>query len=149
MHRALPFLALIAVGALWGAGLPLLLLLAVAGTRLPGISSYAADVHQPTGPFSILLSAVPCSGYVPVVAAAGAVFAGHVSYLVTLFGLFWAMLFLGESYSGAIWGALLMMLAGMALVQPRPRHILVSAGASAKNGRRFNGSGAQTGDVQV
>ncbi len=320
MHRALPFLALIAVGALWGAGqplakiavsegyrhvgilfwqlalgalllgtvtllrgrslrfargdLPLLLFVALAGTVLPGISSYTAAVHLPSGLISILLSAVPMftfplalalgndrfsrrrlaglslglgavallvlpetslpepgmarwipvalvssvfyalegnvvgrwgtrgldpvkllagasalgavialpmallggqfidprppwgapdlailagsaihalayAGYVAVVASAGAVFAVQVSYLVTLFGLFWAMLFLGESYSGAIWGALLMMLAGMALVQPRPRHILVSAGASAKNERRFNGSGAQTGDVQA
>ncbi|ANT60902.1 hypothetical protein AYJ57_11315 [Salipiger sp. CCB-MM3] len=312
MRRAWPFFALIAVGALWGAGqpfakaavsegyrhvgilfwqlalgalllggvtlargqslrfargdLPLLLFVALAGTVLPGISSYTAAVHLPSGLISILLSAVPMfafpmallfgndrfswrrligltlglgavlllvlpqaslpepgmarwvpvalisslfyalegnvvgrwgmrgldpvkllagasalgaiialplalitgqfidprppwgapdlailagsalhalayAGYVAVVAAAGAVFAVQVAYLVTLFGLCWAMLFLGESYTGAIWCALLMMLAGMALVQPRPRGFLVSAGTDVKNGAERAGTG--------
>lgn len=321
MRRAWPFLALIGVGALWGAGqplaktavsegyrhvgilfwqlalgalllgavtllrgrslrfsrgdLPLLLFVALAGTVLPGISSYTAAVHLPSGLISILLSAVPMftfplalalgndrfswcrlaglslglgavallvlpeaslpepgmarwipvalissafyalegnvvgrwgtrgldpvkllagssalgalvalplalatgqfidprlpwgepdlailasaaihalayAGYVAVVTSAGAVFAVQVSYLVTLFGLCWAMLFLGESYTGAIWGALLMMLAGMALVQPRPRGFLVSADTCAKNGTAPSKVGrAVTGDLQA
>jgi hypothetical protein len=40
---------------------------------------------------------------------------------VTGFGVFWAMLLLGESYSGWIWAALALMLMGLFLVQPRPR----------------------------
>ena len=58
------------------------------------------------------------------VSRAGAVFAVQVSYLVTLFGLCWAMLFLGEAYTGWVWAALLVLFSGMALVQPRPRSTL-------------------------
>lgn len=68
---------------------------------------------------STLLHALAYSGYVWLVGWAGAVFAAQVGYLVTLFGLGWAMLFLGEGYSGWVWAALAVMLAGLALVQPR------------------------------
>ncbi len=99
---------------------------------------------------SAAIHALAYAGYVAVVTSAGAVFAVQVSYLVTLFGLCWAMLFLGESYTGAIWGALLMMLAGMALVQPRPRGFLVSADTCAKNGTAPSKVGrAVTGDLQA
>ena len=33
----------------------------------------------------------------------------------------WAMLLLGESYSGSFWAAVALMMAGMFLVQPRRR----------------------------
>lgn len=59
--------------------------------------------------------------YVWLVGRAGAVFAGQVSYLVTGFGVIWAMLLLGERYSGWVWAALVLMLCGIALV--RPRHV--------------------------
>lgn len=74
---------------------------------------------------SACLHAGAYSGYVWLVGHAGSVFAVQVSYFVTLFGVIWAMLFLGEGYTGWIWGALALMLAGMALVQPRVR-VLVS-----------------------
>ena len=57
--------------------------------------------------------------YVWLVGRAGAVFAGQVSYLVTGFGVIWAMILLGERYSGWIWAALVLMLCGIALVRPR------------------------------
>jgi len=57
--------------------------------------------------------------YVWLVGRAGAVFAGQVSYLVTGFGVIWAMLLLGERYSGWVWAALVLMLCGIALVRPR------------------------------
>lgn len=79
------------------------------------------------------LHAVAYAGYVAVVTAAGAVFAVQVSYLVTLFGLAWAMLFLGESYSGGIWLALLVMMSGVALVQPRPRAALATLRGGSQN----------------
>lgn len=63
--------------------------------------------------------------YVWLVGRAGAVFAVQVSYLVTGFGVLWAMLLLGESYSHWIWAALGLMLLGLFLVQPRPRQALV------------------------
>ncbi|WP_240989499.1 DMT family transporter [Salipiger mangrovisoli] len=124
-----------------------------AGIVLP-LALATGQFIDPRGPwgapeFAILagsgIHALAYSGYVALVAASGAVFAVQVSYLVTLFGVFWAMLFLGESYGGAIWGALLMMLAGMALVQPRPRRFLVSADTYAKNDTRR----AVTGDLQA
>lgn len=57
--------------------------------------------------------------YVWLVGRAGPVFAVQVSYLVTGFGVLWAILLLGESYSGWIWAAMVVMLLGMFLVQPR------------------------------
>ena len=65
--------------------------------------------------------------YVWLVGRAGAVFAVQVSYMVTGFGLFWAWLVLGEQFSNMIWLALVMMFAGMYLVQPRPKPVLDTA----------------------
>ena len=59
------------------------------------------------------------AGYVWLVGRAGPVFAGPVSYLVTGFGVIWAMLILSERYSPFFWTAFALMLAGMFLVQPR------------------------------
>ncbi len=57
--------------------------------------------------------------YVWLVTRAGSVFAAQASYLVTGFGIFWAKVILVESYSPWVWAALVLMLAGLALVQPR------------------------------
>ena len=57
--------------------------------------------------------------YVWMVGRAGPVFAVQVSYLVTGFGVLWAILILGESYSGWVWTAMGVMMIGMFLVQPR------------------------------
>ncbi len=59
--------------------------------------------------------------YVWLVRRTGAVFASQVGYLVTGFGVLWAKLILGESYSPWVWAALALMLLGVALVQPRHR----------------------------
>lgn len=64
------------------------------------------------------------TGFVWLVGRAGSVFAVQVSYLVTGFGVIWAMLLLGERYAPMIWAAMAMMMAGMALVQPRPKAVL-------------------------
>lgn len=69
--------------------------------------------------------------YVWLVGQAGAVFAGQVSYFVTCFGVVWAMVLLGERYSLWIWAALALMLAGLALVQPRQS--LASRGEPGEN----------------
>ncbi|MBS0126144.1 DMT family transporter [Thetidibacter halocola] len=81
---------------------------------------------------SALLHAAAYSGYVWLVGVAGSVFAVQVSYFVTLFGVIWAMAFLSEGYSGWIWAALALMLAGLALVQPQPKR-LVPDGALGQN----------------
>jgi drug/metabolite transporter (DMT)-like permease len=69
---------------------------------------------------SSVAHALAYAGYVWMVGRAGAVFAAQVSYLVTAFGIFWAWLLLGETYSGWIWAAVALMFVGLFLVQPRP-----------------------------
>ncbi|MEP3330141.1 DMT family transporter [Sedimentitalea sp.] len=68
---------------------------------------------------SSIVHAVTYTGYVWLVGRAGSVFAVQVSYLVTGFGVFWAMLLLGESYSPYFWAAAALMLVGVFAVQPR------------------------------
>ncbi|MFA8441493.1 DMT family transporter [Yoonia sp.] len=73
--------------------------------------------------FTLLLSSIVhvlvYAGYVWLIARAGSVFAGQVSYIVTGSGVFWAMLLLGETYSLWVWLALGFMGLGLSLVQPR------------------------------
>lgn len=59
------------------------------------------------------------SAYVWLAARAGSVFATQTSYFVTGSGVLWAMLLLGEQFSGWVWAALAVMLVGVALVRPR------------------------------
>ncbi len=68
-----------------------------------------------------LLKVLAYSAYVWLVGAAGAVYASQVAYLVTGFGVVWSTVLLGERYSAMVWAALLLMLLGMALIQPRSR----------------------------
>lgn len=84
----------------------------------------------PTPPFTLAhgaigaaacLHALAYSGYVWLVGRGGSVFAAQVAYLVTGFGILWASLLLGESYSAWVWAALGLMFAGLFLVQPRAR----------------------------
>jgi drug/metabolite transporter (DMT)-like permease len=63
--------------------------------------------------------AVVYSAYVWLASKAGSVFASQCSYLVTASGVLWAMVLLGERFSPVVWAALVVMLAGVALVQPR------------------------------
>ena len=67
-----------------------------------------------------LLNAFAYAGYVWLIAAAGAVFASQISYLVTATGMAWSMVLLGERYSLVVWAAAGLMLAGIALVRPAP-----------------------------
>lgn len=66
-----------------------------------------------------IVHAMAYSGYVWLASRAGAVFASQTSYIVTGTGVIWAMVLLGESYSGWVWAALALMLCGLTLVQPR------------------------------
>ena len=70
---------------------------------------------------SSALHALLYATYVWLAATAGSVFASQSSYLVTGAGMVWAMLLLGERPSATVWLALAVMLAGVALVQPRGR----------------------------
>ncbi len=68
---------------------------------------------------SSITHALAYTAYVWLVTRAGSVFAAQVSYLVTGFGILWAKLILGETYSPWVWAAALLMMAGLFLVQPR------------------------------
>lgn len=78
---------------------------------------------------SAIIHVVVYTLYVWLVGRAGAVFAVQVSYLVTGFGVGWAMLVLGERYSIWIWIAFAVMLIGLTLVQPRKRSPLAPISA--------------------
>ena len=66
-----------------------------------------------------LVNAVMYVGYVWLARAAGPVFAAQTGYVVTLAGVGWAMLLLGERFAPAVWLAAALLLAGLALVRPR------------------------------
>ncbi|APX10952.1 DMT family transporter [Tateyamaria omphalii] len=110
-----------AIQVLWGASivgaviaLPLALFSGQwIGPRLPLGSPETALVLSATT--HVLVYA----GYVWLVGRAGPVFAVQVSFLVTLCGVFWARLILSEDYAPTVWIALILMLLGMFLVQPR------------------------------
>jgi drug/metabolite transporter (DMT)-like permease len=70
---------------------------------------------------SSALHALLYATYVWLAATAGAVFAAQSSYLVTAAGMLWAIVLLGERPGPVVWLALAVMLAGVALVQPRER----------------------------
>ena len=59
-----------------------------------------------------------------MVKKSGSVFASLVGYVITLAGVFWGMLFFGESHSIWVWAALATMLVGMAMVTPREKPVL-------------------------
>jgi drug/metabolite transporter (DMT)-like permease len=74
-----------------------------------------------------LVHAMAYAGYVWLVGRTGAVFAAQVSYLVTGFGVIWAMLLLGERYGPTVWAAMGVMFLGLFLVVPRRRSALAPA----------------------
>lgn len=95
---------------------------------LAPVSIMSGQWITPSAPFgrpdwAIIGSAVAHAGtyaaYVWLVGRAGAVFAAQVAYLVTGSGIIWSKLILDETYSIWVWGALVLMLAGVFLVQPR------------------------------
>jgi drug/metabolite transporter (DMT)-like permease len=67
-----------------------------------------------------VLNAGAYTGYVWLVGQAGSVFASQVAYIVTATGVLWSKALLGETYSAAVWTAFVLMIVGLALVQPRP-----------------------------
>ena len=75
--------------------------------------------------FAVLASVIGHSliyaGYLWLLGRSGAVFASQTAYLVTGFGVVWSMLLLGERYSGWVWCALVLMMAGLSLVRPVER----------------------------
>ncbi len=67
------------------------------------------------------IGAVAYSLFIYLIDAAGPVFASQTAYVVTLSGVAWGIALFGEQHSAWIWLALIVMLAGLALVTPRKR----------------------------
>ena len=74
------------------------------------------------------------AAYVWLVGQAGAVFSMQVSYLVTGFGILWAMTILGERYSPWIWASLGLVMLGVLLVQPRRNEAVAPAAPIGETG---------------
>jgi len=74
------------------------------------------------------------AGYVWMVGRAGPVFTAQVGYLVTAFGVLFAMIFLAESYSGGFWLAAALILSGVVLVQPRREDAVAHPVPMTENG---------------
>jgi drug/metabolite transporter (DMT)-like permease len=68
---------------------------------------------------SSVVHALVYASYVWLAGKAGSVFASQTAYLVTGTGVIWAMVLLGERFQPVVWLALAVMLAGVAMVQPR------------------------------
>ncbi|MEM7069606.1 MAG: DMT family transporter [Pseudomonadota bacterium] len=66
-----------------------------------------------------IIHAVTYCAFIWLVGFGGPVFSVQTAYPVTLSGVFLSMLFLGETYSIWIWGALLLVIVGLVLVQPK------------------------------
>lgn len=80
-----------------------------------------------------LANVVAYVGYVWIIGRGGAVFAGQVSYIVTGFSIVWSMALLGERYSVWVWGAMVVIFAGLFLTQPR----------QTADGRQRNGTASK------
>jgi len=89
------------------------------------------DLFTPWGPaeWALLLSSlchvVAYTSYIWLVGKAGPVFASQAAYVVTGSAVLLSALILSETYSGWVWSALILMIAGLALVQPRGPNKLV------------------------
>ncbi len=66
-----------------------------------------------------IINVVAYGLFVYLVAVAGPVFASQMGYWVTVSGIAWGMVIFNEQHSLWIWGSVMVMFLGLALVQPR------------------------------
>lgn len=107
-----------------------LFMASVIGVFLTAPSAFAFDQFiDPTKDWSApeyaliaasVIHAFTYCGYIWLVGFGGPVFSVQVAYPVTISGVFFSILFLDEDYSGWIWASLVLVIAGLALVQPKP-----------------------------
>ncbi len=67
----------------------------------------------------VAVNALAYAVFYHLIQIAGPVFATQMAYVVTIAGVAWGIAILGEQHSLWVWGALVLMLAGLALVTPR------------------------------
>ena len=110
--------AIALVGAFQIAGAALLLPLTV----VTGTFTWMAD---PWGDpewaalIMMLINAPSYTLFLYILQRTGPVFASQTTYVVTVLGVVWGIVLFGEAHSAWFWGALLVMMAGIALVQER------------------------------
>lgn len=68
--------------------------------------------------FGSALHGMTYAGFIWLIKRAGPVFSSQIAYIVTLSAVFVSWLFLNETYAWTIWFALVLMVAGLWLVQP-------------------------------
>lgn len=86
-------------------------------TDMPLLQAWSTAQYAATG--NGLLSGTAFAILLYVIRTAGPVFASQTAYVITLAGVAWGMILLEESHSLYIWSALLLTLAGIALVRPQ------------------------------
>lgn len=94
-------------------------------TPFAWVTGQWVDAFAPWGPAEYALigasviHAITYVGYIWLVGFGGPVFSVQVAYPVTLSGVFLSIIFLGEGYSVWIWAALILVIIGLVLVQPK------------------------------
>ncbi|MGB0798972.1 MAG: DMT family transporter [Planktomarina sp.] len=120
--------------AKWGTGgagpIQLLLGASVVGSVIAApLAWYSGHWINPLNPWgqaewallgASVIHSIVYTMYVTIIGRFGPVFSVQVGYVVTLSGLGWAMLILGEAYTGPIWVALALLMCGVYLVSPKP-----------------------------
>ncbi|MEL6422149.1 MAG: DMT family transporter [Pseudomonadota bacterium] len=118
--RAMPQ-ALSSLSALLG-------MLAAGGLMTAAVAIPVAGLELPRWPLQTaeiaivlmgLINVIAYSSFVFLIRIAGPVFASQMGYVVTLSGVAWGIAIFAEVHSGWVWGALVLMLVGLALVTPR------------------------------
>jgi drug/metabolite transporter (DMT)-like permease len=66
-----------------------------------------------------LINAVAYTTFIMVIRLAGPLFASQTGYVVTLAGVIWGIYLFGETHSAWVWGSVVVMMLGLALVTPR------------------------------
>jgi drug/metabolite transporter (DMT)-like permease len=72
-----------------------------------------------------VLSVIAYTGYIWLVGAAGVVFSSQIAYVIAIAGVILSAIVLNEVYSGWVWAALILMMVGMVMVQPRKNALIV------------------------
>ena len=106
-------------GTLLGGGLLILPVVVATGGFLSLLPPWQPAQMAAMGMMAINASGTV--GFLWLIRTAGPVFTSQCAYLVVLFGMLWGIMIFGESHSGWIWAALVLMIAGVLLVSLRQR----------------------------
>jgi drug/metabolite transporter (DMT)-like permease len=109
--------AAIVAGMLLMSAAVLIPVVLVTGTFVPLGPSLGAVEWSVIG--MVVVNAAAYSVFYHLIQIAGPVFATQMGYVVTVAGVAWGIVIFGEQHSAWVWGALVLMLAGLVLVRPQ------------------------------